>query len=165
MSWAVFYLLWILSLLIHELGHALPYVHSSRSIGIRVGTAGPGFGKRLRVQVFPLAPFNGFCNVSDYLTAPHRLLSTILGPLFNALLVVVLILAINFAPSSTPGWLLQGMEFTGVANVALFLVNILPFRLPWPTRTGIEWVILDGLRALRELRHLHSTRSSEPLTR
>ena len=149
-------LLWVglaLSVLIHEMGHMVGYKLAK---GQDDWVIQVGFGKKLfqtKHLDIRIIPFSGvFYNptLGNSYTKTQELLCTAGGPVFNLVLILVL-LALSSNPSAFIDYFEPTWNFVRTYNVIMFISAIIPVRYPafFPVIGGME---SDGKHLLKALR-------------
>lgn len=152
----IFFILLPISILIHELGHALPIVLSTKSGEANIFLGTPHKENKLAFSIrkihFYLGwGFSGFCLVSNYKDIPplshtQRLFIDVGGPMFS---LVAGIIAYGVSISSA-GSFQYAYPFAAV-NFCLFLTSVIPVTYPgfFGALAGYP---SDGLRIYQNIR-------------
>lgn len=157
----IFFILLPTSILLHELGHALPIILSTTSGEANIFLGTPHKKNKLAFSIrkihFYLGwGFSGFCLVSNYKDIPplspaQRLFIDTGGPVFS---LVAGIIAYGVSISST-GSFYYAYPFAAV-NFCLFLMSAIPVTYPG-FAGALAGYPSDGLRIYQNLRESFKT--------
>ena len=150
----LFYILiWPLSVLLHEIGHGLGVVISSKShahiyLGNRTEKNRENF-KLGRLHFHIIWAYGGYCYWGSELNTQQRVLTIIGGPAMSLLIALVcLICTFN----TSQGDLHALLRATAILNFFQFIYTIIPITYPrW--MKGYSGHPSDGLQLLRLLRN------------
>lgn len=152
MNYVIFLIFIPLSLLIHEIGHAVGTVLSSdKHVHIYLGSRGKENKENFhigRLHFHIQYAFSGFCKWGTGLNRRQRFISLIGGPLLSFIMMVAAALMLEFVPTGVGKTLLAGFA---EVNLFLFVGTLTPFQLPqW---FGEQFSFpSDGLQLLRLFR-------------
>lgn len=152
----IFFILLPVAIIIHELGHALPIVLSSKSGEADIFLGSPFKANKLSFSVgkihFYLGwGFSGFCFISNYKEIPpfsngRRLLVDAGGPLFS-LVSGILVYGLSISLLNNFHYIYQ----FAVINFFLFFTSAIP--ITYPKFSGaLSGYSSDGLRLYQNLR-------------
>ncbi|MBU9673794.1 hypothetical protein KQ939_09620 [Planococcus sp. CP5-4] len=151
----IFFILLPISILIHELGHALPIVLSTKSGEANIFLGTPHKENKLafsirKIHFYLGLGLSGFCLISNYKDIPplsnvQRLLVDACGPLFS-LIAGTLAYGLSISAESFQ----YAYPFAAV-NFCLFLTSVIPVTYPgfFGALSGYP---SDGLRIYQNLR-------------
>ncbi|WP_211653372.1 hypothetical protein [Planococcus alpniumensis] len=152
----IFFILLPISILIHELGHALPIVLSTKSGEANIFLGTPHKENKLAFSIHKFHFYlglglSGFCLISNYKDIPplsnaQRLLVDACGPLFS---LIAGTLAYGLSISAS-GSFQYAYPFAAV-NFCLFLTSVIPVTYPgfFGALSGYP---SDGLRIYQNIR-------------
>lgn len=152
----IFFILLPTSIMIHELGHALPIVLSTKSGEANIFLGTPRKENKLAFSIGKIHfyigwGFSGFCFISNYkdippLSSTQRLVVDAGGPVFS---LVAGIIAYGVSISST-GSFYYAYPFAAV-NFCLFLTSVIPVTYPG-FAGALAGYPSDGLRIYQNIR-------------
>lgn len=159
----IFFILLPIAIIIHELGHALPIVLSTKSGEANIFLGSPDKEKKLsfsiaKVHFYLGWGFSGFCLISNYKEIPpfsngQRFLVDAGGPLFSLISgTIAYELSISLLDT------FQFVYYFAVVSFFLFFTSVVPITYPkfWGPLSGY---LSDGLRMYQNVRDQFSKKT------